>query len=156
MVLFFLAGDGPGRNVENPRQVSAFHYPARYGAQPPLFARATLAAGMLFVSGTASIVGHESRHIGDVAAQADETLRNLEALLAEARRAGCALAPEDLQLKVYLRHATDRTVVQQRLTAGGFAPPLVFLQAGICRPELDVEIEAHAPWKSGKRGRAGS
>lgn len=147
LLLVFLAGDRPGHNIENPRQVSAFHYPARYGAQPPLFARATLAAGMLFISGTASIVGHQSRHAGDVAAQADETLRNLEALLAEARRAGCALSPADLRLKVYLRHRNDHTAVRERLLAAGFPLPVAFLQAEICRPELDVEIEAHAPWK---------
>ena len=143
LLIAFLAGVEPGRNIENPRQVSAFHYPERYGASRPLFARATVAAGLLFLSGTASIVGHESRHVGDVAAQTDETLRNIDAMLAEAGR----VVRADLRLKVYLRHAGDLAVVQARLRTAGFAPPVAFLQAEICRPELDVEIEAHAPWK---------
>ncbi len=147
LLVFFLAGDRPGHNIENPRQVSAFRYPPRYGARAPLFARATLACGMLFISGTASIVGHESRHVGDVAAQTDETLRNLEALLCEARHLGCALTPAELRAKIYLRHARDREVVRERLRAAGLAAPVVLLQAQICRPDLDVEIEAHAPWR---------
>ncbi len=40
----------------------------------------------LFISGTASIVGHRSLHIGDTAAQTRETLTNIEALLGEANR----------------------------------------------------------------------
>ncbi len=148
LLVFFLAGDHPGRNIENPRQVSAFHYPERYGERAPLFARATVACGMLFISGTASIVGHESRHVGDVAAQADEMLRNLEALLSEARRLGCTLTPAELRAKVYLRHARDGEVVRERLRAAGLADPVTLLQAQICRPELDVEIEAHAPWRT--------
>lgn len=148
LLLFFLAGTEAGRNIENPRQVSAFHYPERYGPSRPMFARATIAAGMLFISGTASIVGHESRHVGDVAEQARETLRNIDALLAEARHAGGALMLRDLQMKVYLRHPNDRAVVETCLLAAGIAQPVAFLQAEICRPELDIEIEAHAPWKT--------
>ena len=43
---------------------------------------------MLFVSGTASIVGHETQHRGDVVAQTRETLANLSSVLAEQ----CAMA----------------------------------------------------------------
>lgn len=149
LLMFFLAGDEPGRHIENPRQTSAFRYPERYGASRPMFARATLVAGMLFISGTASIVGHESRHVGDAALQTDETVRNIDAVLAEALRTGQAFDREDLRLKVYLRHADDLAVVQERLRAAGFASPAAFLRAEICRPELDVEIEAHAPWRVG-------
>ncbi len=149
LLMFFLAGDEPGRHIENPRQTSAFRYPEQYGASRPMFPRATMVAGMLFISGTASIVGHESRHVGDAALQTDETVRNIDAVLAEARQAGRAFRREDLRLKVYLRHADDLAVVQERLRAAGFASPAAFLQAEICRPELDVEIEAHAPWRVG-------
>ena len=142
--LFFLAGNEPGYNLENPRQVSAFDYPDRYGASRPIFARATLAAGRLFISGTASIVGHESRHISDAGAQTDEIVRNIDALLGEAARSSRHVSRGDLQLKVYLRHPRDLAVVGARITAAGFALPAAFLQADICRPELDVEIEAHA------------
>ncbi len=39
----FLAGRGSVRHVENPRQVSAYHYPQRYGPRAPTFSRAALA-----------------------------------------------------------------------------------------------------------------
>jgi chorismate lyase / 3-hydroxybenzoate synthase len=141
--LFFLASEEPGRNIENPRQVSAFNYPKQYGPKAPLFARATVAAGMLLISGTSSIVGHETVHVGNVAAQADETLRNIDALLAEAAKIGSTVTRRDLRLKVYLRHARDVPVAEERIRAGGFDTPVAWLQSEVCRPELDIEIEAH-------------
>ena len=77
----WLAGLEPGTPVENPRQLRAFRYPRRYGPSPPAFARAIcLSSGELVGSGTSSIVGHESRHEGDLAAQVFETLQNLREL----------------------------------------------------------------------------
>ncbi|WP_428374574.1 hypothetical protein [Lichenicoccus sp.] len=141
LLVWFLAGREPGRNIDNPRQVSPRLYPERYGVRRPAFARATIAAGLLMVSGTASIVGHASLHAGDVLRQTDETIRNLDALLAGA---GGGLGRDALALKVYLRHASDRDAVARRLAGAGFAPPAAILQSEICRPELDIEIEAHA------------
>jgi chorismate lyase/3-hydroxybenzoate synthase len=143
--LFFLASDTPGHNIENPRQISAFDYPKQYGTMPPLFARATVAAGMLLISGTSSIVGHETVHVGDVGAQTDETLRNLDALLAEARGVDVLVDRQALRLKVYLRHAADQPAVESRMRDAGFPAPVAWLQSDVCRPELNVEIEAHAP-----------
>ncbi len=141
LLVWFLAGREPGRNIDNPRQVSPRLYPERYGTRRPAFARATVAAGLLMVSGTASIVGHESLHAGDVLAQTDETIRNLDALLTGV---GVDLGRDALRLKVYLRHAADRDPVTHRLAEAGFPPPDAILQSEICRPELDIEIEAHA------------
>nr|WP_321986404.1 hypothetical protein [uncultured Lichenicoccus sp.] len=141
LLVWFLAGREPGRNIDNPRQVSPRLYPERYGVRRPAFARATVAAGLLMVSGTASIVGHASLHAGDVLRQADETIRNLDALLAGA---GGGLGRNALTLKVYLRHASDRDAVARRLAEAGLAPPAAILQSEICRPELDLEIEAQA------------
>ncbi len=88
-VLHCLASDEPGRAVENPRQVSAYHYSRRFGPMPPCFARATLLQGhshqpLLLVGGTASITGEESRHAGNIEAQAGETFRNLASVVAAA------------------------------------------------------------------------
>ncbi|MDP1790123.1 MAG: hypothetical protein Q8L12_06050, partial [Methylibium sp.] len=87
----FLAGSTRPLQVENPRQVSAYHYPSEYGPRSPSFSRAAVFdAGegqvALLISGTASIVGHASLHAGDVAAQSRETLTNLEAVLGAARQ----------------------------------------------------------------------
>jgi FkbO/Hyg5 family chorismatase len=73
-------------NLENPRQVPAYHYPARYGPRSPNFARATYLAPVggeefLFVSGTAGILGHRTMHTGDVASQCRLALENVGYLI---------------------------------------------------------------------------
>jgi enamine deaminase RidA (YjgF/YER057c/UK114 family) len=140
--------------VENPRQVSAYRYPSAYGPVAPSFSRAALLArgdggALLAWSGTASIVGHASVHVGDAHAQTLETCRNLDAVLAAARAmpAGRPLgALAAASLTVYVRHPPDAPAVAQALAAylGADAPALahaVWLQADICRAELLVEIE---------------
>jgi chorismate lyase/3-hydroxybenzoate synthase len=140
LVVWFVAGRERGLPRENPRQVSAYSYPPSYGPRSPSFARATrcpeTAGGLLLLSGTASIVGHQSVHHGDVLRQLDETCVNLEQLLGG--------APPRL-LKVYLRHAADTPAVQVALERRfGRAVPALYLQADICREELLVEIEGVA------------
>ncbi len=56
-------------NIENPQQVPAYHYPRRYGPRSPRFARAThvpCGSGQIYVSGTASVLGHETVHAGQI------------------------------------------------------------------------------------------
>lgn len=153
-VLHFLAGRRRPVAVENPRQVSAYRYPQAYGPRSPSFSRAALvdAGGgvtALLVSGTASIVGHASRHTGDVRAQTRETLANLGALLDAAHgRTAARFTLRALDCVAYVRHAADWPAVRAELQAalGADAPALagmVALEADICRPELLVEIEAH-------------
>jgi chorismate lyase/3-hydroxybenzoate synthase len=69
LYIHYLAAQVPGRQIENPRQISAYDYPRQYGRRSPSFARATVFGGTLFVAGTSSIVGHETRHAGDIGAQ---------------------------------------------------------------------------------------
>lgn len=150
-----LAARSPAVPIENPRQVSAYHYPAQYGPRAPSFSRAVLAdAGdgqlLLLVSGTASIVGHATLHAGDVQAQLQETLRNLRAVIdGAARRGATGLRLEDLRPTVYVRHAADAPALREALqrALGAEAPLLrhaLFLEADICRADLLVEIEAWA------------
>ena len=151
LVVYFLASLSAPIFIENPRQMSAYNYPPRYGARSPVFSRATVLHerdGMtLFISGTASIVGHRTIHAGDTAAQTRETITNIEALLAEANRVTGSeeFTLESLACKVYVRDPTDLPVIQAELRAalGPTARP-VYLQADICRRDLSVEIEATA------------
>lgn len=151
LVIHCLMGRYPGEPIENPRQVAAYRYPRTHGPRPPAFARAMalpLAGGDygVMVSGTASIVGHETMHPGDVEAQTEETIANLEALLGEAsRRLGrSALARFNANsfLRVYLRRGTDWPSVWPRLRRIWPEAQLTGLQAEICRRDLMVEIEA--------------
>lgn len=146
----FLAGTTPAQPIENPRQVSAYLYPADYGPRSPTFSRAALVypegQEWLFVSGTASIVGHLSVHLGDVVAQTHESLDNIEAVLAEVNRQ-CRSAPfalGELTGRVYVRHAADADAVMAVVRQRCGDAPVVCLQADVCRVELLVEIEAMA------------
>lgn len=151
LTIAFMAGRTPPTPVENPRQMSAYDYPADYGPRSPTFSRAVLARlpgqELLFVSGTASIVGHETVHVGDVDGQTHETVANIEALLAAAN-AKCLAAPyglADLRYRAYLRHADDHVRVApmlDRLLGPGAS--VIYVRADICRPDLLIELEAVA------------
>jgi chorismate lyase / 3-hydroxybenzoate synthase len=147
--IYFLAARSSPRMIENPRQTSAYHYPPKFGRHSPIFSRACVwgepGRSKLFISGTASIVGHESIHGGDVEAQTRETLVNISALVAEANRIVGAprYSPQDLMLKVYVRNASDLPAVKATLAERlGTVAGIVFLQADVCREDLLVEIEA--------------
>jgi enamine deaminase RidA (YjgF/YER057c/UK114 family) len=140
--------------LENPRQVPAFDYGAVYSPQSPKFARAmALSCGdfaTIFISGTASITNSESRHIGDAAAQAGETLDNIEALISESNLArhglpGLGTTLDNLGLvRVYIKRQEDYEATRAVCRARIGDLPTVYVIADVCRPELLVEIEGIA------------
>ncbi|HEX7185757.1 MAG TPA: pteridine-dependent deoxygenase like protein [Thermoanaerobaculia bacterium] len=157
LVIHCLAADRPGQAVANPRQTAPYRYSHKYGPLPPCFARATVIRPpddqpLALVGGTASIVGEESVHLGDLARQTDETLANLAVLLLaaagepamEATDRAAVLAryrdvrvyypdPERLdELRLLLKDAFPR------------AGQVEWVPAGLCRPELLIEIEGVA------------
>lgn len=139
--VYFLAARTPGRRIENPRQTDAPQYPRQYGPRSPRFARATAWPAdnprVLLVSGTASIVGHQSRHIGNPNDQLEEIWHNLEALQqqTEAHRLSA--------LRVYLRRQSDYATARGFLAAHLPSDvPVLYLHADICRTELLLEMEA--------------
>jgi chorismate lyase / 3-hydroxybenzoate synthase len=147
--IYFLAGTYSAVHVGNPRQVDAYHYPNTYGPRSPSFARATLCrsdgATQLFISGTASVVGHESQHRGQVEMQARETVTNLRALIdrAECFRTGAEAGSRPQSIfKVYVRNADHLAIVRRALQDPLFlSSDLIYLQGDLCRKELLVEIE---------------
>ncbi len=147
--IYFLAARESGIQVENPRQVSAFDYPPRYSPKSPSFSRAVVKhwgeETHLYISGTASIVGHETRHARDTLAQLDETLNNLEALVRHAGRShGLRIdSVRDLNaLKVYVRNPTEAENISARMTQRlGGEIPVMLLHGDICRADLRLEIE---------------
>jgi len=147
----FMAGDSPAVPIENPRQVSAYNYPADYGPRSPTFSRAALVyppgQEIFFISGTASIVGHRTMHPDDVVGQTREALANIAAVVAEANR--LCRAPgymlDALSYRVYVRHAADFPRVRETLQRlVGASAEIVYVQADICRHDLLLEIEAMA------------
>lgn len=144
--VYWLAGRDPGMALENPRQVSAYRYPRQYGAAAPRFSRAMLVSERLvMISGTASIVGHASHHPGNLEAQFDETLRNLNSIVQRAASLAPALSPrlgETSLLKIYLRRAGDadavEALIRDRVPA---ATRYLILEADICRSDLLIELD---------------
>lgn len=141
--VYFLAGRAPSQHIENPRQMPAWRYPPEHGPQPPSFARATQVAlprqNLLFISGTASIIGHQTVYVGDWAGQCRTALENIRLM---AQRTGRSLHALD-HFKVYVRHAHQLGGIQSLLQAA--LPPTAktaYFVADICREELLVEIEA--------------
>lgn len=145
-VVYLLAAKNPVNAVENPNQVSAYRYPREYGPASPSFARATLvewAQGrQMYISGTASILGHRSRCVGDLAGQLRITFDNIDTLLELGAGAAGANGRRALSmLKVYVRHPADLVQVQRAVQVHYPGVPAVYLHADICRAELLVEVD---------------
>jgi chorismate lyase/3-hydroxybenzoate synthase len=147
--VYFLAAALPGLDVENPRQVSAWRYPRQYGPRSPLFSRGTIlrlnGSQQFLISGTASVVGHQTHHENQVANQLSESLRNVQSLLEEGYRlTGDSHAKLDEQglLKVYIRNRGDLDLIRRTLEAEAPAEiPRIYLEGDICRENLLTEID---------------
>jgi chorismate lyase/3-hydroxybenzoate synthase len=150
LAVYFIASRAVGMQVENPRQVAAYDYPPMHGPRSPSFARATVAqwngSAMIFVSGTSSVVGHETRHHGKVEAQLEETLENMRVIVAEAAaRIGRKASLDDLTIaKTYIRRAADYERIAPLLTSQLRSTQHLFVESDICRRDLLLEIEGVA------------
>ena len=147
----FIAGTQQAQLVENPRQISAFKYPECYGPKSPSFSRAGLIdlgqSKLLLVSGTASIVGHESLHQDNSFAQTLTSLQNIQLVVSEAEKlAASRFSLQDMLYRVYVRNEVDCLSVQNAFDEffGDASIPMDvhYVLGDICRSELLVEIEA--------------
>ena len=155
-VVYFLASHQPAQAVENPRQVSAYSYPPIYGPRSPRFSRASIhqlgEAETLFVSGTASIVGHKTRHEGDLEGQVAETIKNLRAVIGAAERSATAPLGNHWAFKVYLHDSEYRDTVNRAIEAAfGSGTQRLYLRGDMCRSELLVEIEVFRHFELGAK-----
>lgn len=147
--IMFLAGTKPAQHLGNPRQLNAYEYPSEYGPRSPSFARATLfrseGDSLLFIAGTASVVGHATQHIGQAGEQTRESIQNLLAVLEHAgsiAEADLLDMPDRAMYKVYVRDADSLFEIRSALQQSPLlSRHLLFLQGDLCRKELLVEIE---------------
>ena len=148
--IYFIASKSPGLGVENPQQISAFNYPQEYSKDPPLFSRAVIHRNetqeIIFISGTASILGHSTLHEGDVIRQLDVCLDNIHQLLMAATQSNQfkRISLNDMtQLKVYIKNPEDFTCVRDHLDdVLDECSAVCYIQGDLCRNNLLVEIEA--------------
>lgn len=140
--------------LENPQQTPAYAYHPKYSPKSPKFSRAVaLFLGhytTTWISGTASIVDSESKHPEDVVRQTEQTIDNIERLIAKENFAlhglpGAGASLKDLaKLRVYIKrpehYAACRSICERRFGSA----PVIYALADVCRPELLVEIEGVA------------
>jgi len=146
--IYFLAGARPASHLGNPRQMNAYEYPRDYGPRSPSFARATFCSSesgpQLFIAGTASVVGHTSRHVGCPKAQTQEIVHNLRTLIEHAGNMeprGIGTSHRAIY-KVYVRNPDQLLSIRQTLHDPLLnSSPTLLLQGDLCRQELLVEIE---------------
>jgi enamine deaminase RidA (YjgF/YER057c/UK114 family) len=164
VILEFTALDAPSEArvlpLSNPRQVDAHRYSGGVlVGEPtaevpektsPKFERAKLVArgrsGIVYVSGTAAVLGQRSVGRRDVETQTRTTVGNIAALAGKdsLARAGFPQSPDAAVLS-YLRAYVKRTVdipKVRRICERAFGPiPALYVRADVCRPELLVELE---------------
>ncbi len=146
MVIVFLATKNPVQYFSNPLQVNSYEYPENYGKKSPFFSRAvkTKLDGkeVLLISGTASIRESESVFIGDVTKQTVATIENITELI---KQSGLNNTPEKNHLSysklIYIKDPSNLNKVQNIMHNMHFLDPKdIFLQANVCRKELEIEI----------------
>ncbi|MGO8675053.1 MAG: dioxygenase [Limisphaerales bacterium] len=140
--------------LENPQQTPAYAYQAKYSGQSPKFARAVaLLLGnymTTWISGTASIVSSESRYLGDIEKQTEQTIDNVQRLISPDNFAahgvsGAGAEFQDLaKIRVYLKRPEDLDKCRAICARRFGRVPAIFAVADVCRPELLVEIEGVA------------
>ena len=144
-----LCSEQPAVALENPRQTPAWQYPRQYGSVSPGFSRGAVLHAesetpVLLASGTASIVGHASVHVGNVVEQCHESLRNLQALLAQGeQQTGKTFAFRHCRaMRVYVRDPASLADIRAVFEASGLPPEcIVYVHGDVCRRELAVELE---------------
>lgn len=141
ILVYVICSKNQGSHHNNKLQTDAFEYPKQYGKTSPSFARATSLntkeKSLFFISGTASIVGHETVYEGDLLGQIKTTETNILQLLKQVEK-----NRQDIQtMKVYIRNPEDFPVTSQYLDEAFPECQKVYLHADICRSDLLIEIE---------------
>ncbi|MBI5397478.1 MAG: hypothetical protein HZA91_19440 [Verrucomicrobia bacterium] len=140
--------------LENPQQTPVYQYERVYSPKSPKFVRAMAAVignyVTLWVSGTASIVNSKTQHIGDPRKQTEQTIENIEVLIAPdnlarhgVRGAGAKLS--DLaRVRVYVKRPQDYPICREVCERRFGKVPVIYTVADVCRSDLLVEMEGLA------------
>jgi len=154
-----MALDTPRKDVfllplENPQQTPVYYYEACYSPKSPKFVRAM--AGLIgdyttiWVSGTASIVQSKTLHVGDARKQTEQTIDNIECLIAPENLAqhgapGAGAKLSDLaKVRVYVKRPEDYAICREVCERRFGNVPAIYTIADVCRSDLLVEIEGVA------------
>lgn len=151
--------------LANPYQINAYDYNQELliGAaleengpkNPPLFERAKYIgnadSGLVFVSGTASIIGEETIGINDIRKQTETTLRNIKELVSGVNISRSVdVVPGSMvydYLRAYIKNEADFGVVRQLCNDQVANVPVLYVHADVCRDDLLVEIEGEISFR---------
>jgi enamine deaminase RidA (YjgF/YER057c/UK114 family) len=144
--------------LNNPNQTDAY----KYGQQvlvgsplkenetkkTPLFERAKYIGnsekGLVFVSGTASIIGEKTIGADDVTKQTAITIHNISDLLSSSNLEAAGISAQKGNydyLRVYIKNEKDQDFVMKICKEQYGNIPILYVKADICRNDLLVEIE---------------
>jgi len=165
LAIHVFAGRTPGAPKENPRQISSYRYSRRYGSIPPCFARAVVLDRSLrrtesfrsaIVAGTASIVGEDTRHVGNLPEQLNEVYANLASISSAAAGEHGEVADGFSPAAKSVARALSRySEIRAYVVREGDIPDVIagfeemfpdlnrleVVSASLCRPDLLIEAE---------------
>jgi enamine deaminase RidA (YjgF/YER057c/UK114 family) len=141
--------------VSNKEQTTPADYSADYGPDSPKFSRGTIVEmgdrAIFYISGTASIrKADTTTKKGNPIAQTETTIDNIRILISRENLEliglkGWGATLEDIaQLRIYIRNPEDYGAVKMLCEKAFPHVPKVYINADVCRPDLDVEIEGVA------------
>lgn len=141
--------------VDNPEQIAAHNYSKNVLVgngcvlkTTPKFERARFMEmfdkKLIFISGTASIVGEKTVGIDNAAEQTKVTIQNIQRLYSADVLA--QISKKELMAKygharVYIKNRKDFPIIKKTFKTYFGKLPVVYILADICRPNLLVEIE---------------
>jgi len=141
--------------INNPLQIAAHSYSeevllgeACVLKATPKFERARyiemIGKKIIFISGTASIVGERTVGVGNPIEQTEITIRNIKQLYSNevlGNISGESLNPKYGHARVYVKNRKDFSVIRRTFKSHFGNLPVVYIIADICRNDLLVEIE---------------
>jgi hypothetical protein len=141
--------------INNPSQIAAHTYSKNVLAgeecllkTTPKFERARylelFGKKLIFISGTASIIGERTVGVGNPSEQTEITINNIKQLYSKEildQLSGETLNPKYGHARVYIKNAKDFPVIKRTFKSHFGKLPVVYIIADICRNDLLVEIE---------------
>lgn len=154
LIIEALLSDSDVVDISNPKQVEAYDYSKAHGSSPPMFSRATAQVfgerGLLFIAGTASIEGEDTKYTDDPIAQTHATFDNLQAIINHQNLSAFLpfkpkeIGLEDLEgVRVHIRDRKDLDKVKTTVELYLGKKEVCYVNDDICRDGLLVEIESN-------------
>ena len=141
--------------IDNPKQISAHSYSKNVlvGEEcvlktTPKFERARyielFGKKLIFISGTASIVGEKTVGVGDAVEQTEVTINNIQQLYSSQileDLTDTTINPKYGHARIYIKNRKDYSKIRSAFKKHYGNLPVVYIVADICRKDLLVEIE---------------